>query len=93
MTQAAGIYLVAINAIAFLSFRADKQAAIGGRRRIPEATLLQLALVGGSIGAVCAQQLLRHKTRKQPFVTWLTVIVGLQAGVGAGLAWFALMGG
>lgn len=92
MSEGIVLYLTAINGITFLVFRSDKRAAIEGRRRVPEATLLQLALIGGSIGAVSAQQILRHKTRKQPFVTWLTVIVGLQIGVGAGLAWFALAG-
>jgi uncharacterized membrane protein YsdA (DUF1294 family) len=42
------------------------------RHRISEASLLFVALIGGSVGAIIAQQTLRHKTRKEPFrsVLW-----------------------
>jgi uncharacterized membrane protein YsdA (DUF1294 family) len=55
----------------------DKQAAIDGTWRISERTLLGIAFIGGSLGAVTAQQVLRHKTRKEPFRTLLMMIVGL----------------
>ena len=74
-------YLAAINLLAFFLFRQDKRAAIAGARRIPERTLLGLAAVGGSLGAVAAQQMLRHKTRKEPFRTLLYLIVVAQAGL------------
>jgi uncharacterized membrane protein YsdA (DUF1294 family) len=65
------IAAAAINLAAFTAMAVDKQAAIDDRRRIPERTLLQLALIGGAAGAVAAQQMLRHKTRKEPFRTLL----------------------
>lgn len=71
-------YLAAINLIAFTAMAADKQWAIDGKPRIPERTLLTLALAGGSPGAVAAQQWLRHKTKKQPFRTLLWAIVAVQ---------------
>lgn len=71
--------------IAAFRFRADKQRAIEGRRRIPESDLLGIALIGGSPGALIARQLFRHKTRKEPFSTQLMVIVAIQAGVIIGL--------
>ena len=74
-------YLAAINLLAFLMFRQDKHAAIAGERRIPERTLLGLAAVGGGLGAVAAQQMLRHKTRKEPFRSLLYLIVAAQAGL------------
>ena len=55
----------------------DKTAARNARRRTPESTLHLLSLVGGWPGALVAQALLRHKTRKPSFLIgyWLTVIV------------------
>jgi uncharacterized membrane protein YsdA (DUF1294 family) len=78
LTLALG-WLLAVNLAAFLAFWRDKDSARRGRRRVPERVLLTLALVGGSLGAVAGQHLLRHKTRKQPFGAWLRLIVFLQA--------------
>lgn len=75
------IAAAAVNLAAFTAMAADKQAAIDDRRRIPERTLLQLALIGGAPGAVAAQQMLRHKTRKEPFRTVLWGIAGVQVGL------------
>ena len=44
-------------------------------RRVSEKTLLTLAFVGGSLGAICAQRFLRHKTQKEPFRSILSAIV------------------
>ena len=44
-------YLVLINVITFIAYGIDKLKAKKGKWRIPEATLLLLAIVGGSIGA------------------------------------------
>jgi uncharacterized membrane protein YsdA (DUF1294 family) len=70
------IYLALINALTFGAFALDKAAAGSNRRRTPERTLLVLALIGGSLGALTAQQVLRHKTRKQPFRAILIGIAG-----------------
>lgn len=75
------LYLLAVNLAAFAAMGLDKSSAIRGVERIPERTLLTLAAVGGSLGAVAAQQVFRHKTRKQPFATWLLVIVAVQAAL------------
>ena len=71
--------ILAANALAFLAFGLDKKLAEAGSRRISESKLLLLALLGGSIGAVAAQQFFRHKTRKEPFRTQLYGIVLIQA--------------
>jgi uncharacterized membrane protein YsdA (DUF1294 family) len=83
---AALLYLLAINAAAYLAMAADKQRAMDDARRIPERTLLNMALIGGALGAVAAQQMLRHKTRKEPFHTRLWLIA---AAWGALLWWAA----
>jgi len=68
-----GLFL-ALNGLVFSIYFLDKQAARHHRRRISEKTLLTLAFVGGSLGAVCAQRLLRHKTQKEPFRSILRAI-------------------
>ena len=84
--------LAAINLATFAAFAWDKRAAVAARRRIPERTLLRLALLGGSPGAVAAQRLLRHKTRKQPFADRLRAIVLLHMAILLGAAALRLSG-
>ncbi len=82
-------YLIAINFVAFAAFGIDKMLAEANSRRISEAALLQLALIGGTRGAYAGRQLFRHKTRKQPFSRELHGIAGLQGFALAGLAgWY-----
>lgn len=66
------IYLVT-SALAFAAYGIDKAAAIRGAWRIPEAYLHLLGLAGGWPGALIAQRVLRHKSRKVSFqiVFWL----------------------
>jgi len=78
MFEVAALYLLAINVGAFAAFWMDKRAAENGRWRTPESTLLMLALFGGTSGAIAGQQILRHKTRKEPFRTLLWLIAGGQ---------------
>lgn len=86
----AALALALINIIAFAAFGIDKRFAEVGSRRIPEATLLQLSLFGGSLGAYAGRHVFRHKTRKEPFCSQLfhTVVVQVMV-VGGAVAWFA----
>ena len=70
-------YLLIINAIAFLFMLVDKRKAQKNAWRIPEATLLTLAILGGSFGAVLGMRIFRHKTRKPQFSLGLPVILVL----------------
>lgn len=88
MLVAAFTWILLVNLWTILRFWQDKRRAIAGARRIPEADLLGLALIGGSPGAFAARRLFRHKTRKQPFSTWLWLIALAQLGCGAGLLVF-----
>ncbi|MEP9361275.1 DUF1294 domain-containing protein [Sphingomonas sp. KR3-1] len=88
MLIAALAWIVFVNLWTVLRFRQDKRRAIAGARRVPEADLLWLALLGGSPGAFAARRLFRHKTRKQPFSTYLMLIAAIQAG--AAIGWFVI---
>ena len=76
MTAISGWALViaALQCAAFVLFAFDKAQARSGGRRVRERTLLIAALFGG-VGAWAACALLRHKTRKQPFLGWMSAAV------------------
>ncbi|MGQ3101873.1 MAG: DUF1294 domain-containing protein [Sphingopyxis solisilvae] len=78
MTQYIAYWLGAVNGIAFGLMVADKRRAEAAVRRIPESTLLLWAFLGGAFGTVLAARLVRHKTRKQPFATWMLIWLWLQ---------------
>lgn len=73
-------YLLA-SLICFGVYAFDKSAAIAERRRISEASLIAWGLLGGWPGAILAQEVFRHKTKKLMFrmAFWLSVITHLVA--------------
>jgi len=79
VTGAILIWIALVNLWTAFRFAQDKRAAVDGRRRVPERTLLQLATLGGTPAALAARHWLRHKTRKEPFSTRLKVIAAAQA--------------
>lgn len=72
------IYLELVNLAAFALYGIDKRRAKRGKWRIPEATLLLIAVIGGSVGALAGMYLFRHKTRKPKFSVGVPVILGMQ---------------
>ena len=72
------VYLLLINAIGFLLMLVDKYKAKRNLWRIPEATLMGVAAMGGSIGAIAGMNLFRHKTKHPKFYIGLPVILALQ---------------
>lgn len=68
---------VGVSLLTFVLYRHDKTRAGNGGWRIPENWLHAVELLGGWPGALLAQQLYRHKTRKLPFqvVFWVIVLV------------------
>lgn len=84
------IGLAAFNAVVWACYRIDKARAARRARRISERTLLGLALIGGSLGALAGMygHRRRHKTSKRWFVAALWGIVALQAAALAG--WLAV---
>ena len=75
------IYLGIINVITFLAFAIDKLHAIKGKRRIRIITLLGLAFVGASAGALLGMYTLRHKTKVDYFTVGVPLIMIMQAVV------------
>lgn len=61
------IYLYWINIITFVLYALDKDQALRGSRRIPNAILLALSFIGGSLGALCAMLMFRHKTNQNSY--------------------------
>lgn len=71
-------FLGVLNIITPALYVLDKLVAISeSRSRAPENTLLLLGVLGGWPSAICAQQLFRHKTSKQPFQTWFICSIAL----------------
>ena len=79
-------YLAAINLIAAAVTFFDKRAARRHRERVPEATLLFLAAVGGAAGEYLAMLLARHKTRKPKFAVGVPLMLLAQAAL---IVWLA----
>ena len=71
-------YLLAINVVAFAAYGIDKYKAKNDLWRIPEATLLTLAIIGGSIGALFGMRFFHHKTKKPKFFIGVPMILLIQ---------------
>lgn len=71
-------YLLAINFITFIVYGIDKYKAKKAKWRIPEATLLLMAAIGGSIGAWLGMKAWHHKTLHKKFKYGIPAILLLQ---------------
>ena len=71
-------YLLIINAAGLLLMLTDKWKARKNRRRIPEATLMTVAALGGSTGILLGMYLFRHKTLHHKFTLGIPLILALQ---------------
>jgi uncharacterized membrane protein YsdA (DUF1294 family) len=71
-------YLIAINIVTLMAYIIDKIKAKRHAWRIPEATLLGLAIIGGSIGALIGIFIIRHKSRHIKFKFGVPIILVLQ---------------
>ena len=70
--------LLALNLITFIIYGIDKFKAKKAKWRISEATLILLAVIGGSIGAWLGLQVWRHKTQHKKFYIGIPMILTLQ---------------
>lgn len=71
-------YLMFINIVTFFVYGIDKVKAKKNKRRISESTLLILAVVGGTIGALLAMNVWRHKTMHKKFKYGLPLMLLVQ---------------
>ena len=72
------VYLLLIIALGFLLMLWDKQKAKKNLWRIPEATLIGVAVMGGSLGCMWGMYAARHKTKHLKFSLGLPVIFAVQ---------------
>ena len=73
--------IIGVNVITFVVYGIDKLKAKKGKWRVPETTLLQLAIVGGSVGAWCGVKVWHHKTMHAKFKYGIPLIMAMQAGL------------
>ena len=78
MHQYSMYYLFAINIVSFFLYGIDKYKAKKNKWRISEATLLMIAVIGGSIGAWVGMRLWHHKTMHKKFKYGIPIIFILQ---------------
>lgn len=81
MTRLLLYYLLAVNLLTFATYGIDKYKARHARWRVREASLLLLAALGGSIGALLGMHLFRHKTQHKKFRYGVPLILLAQAAV------------
>ncbi len=84
------IYLAAINFVTFVLYGIDKYKAKKARWRIPEATLLWMAAIGGSIGAWTGMRVWHHKTLHKKFRFGVPAILILQIALASYLIYVSL---
>ena len=72
------LYLLLINAAAFILMLVDKIKAKKNLWRIKESTLMLWAAIGGSIGALAGMYTFRHKTLHRKFTIGIPAILILQ---------------
>ena len=80
------LYLFIMNAAGVISMLVDKRKAKKKLWRIPEATLLAIAALGGSVGSLIGMYTFRHKTKHIKFTLGVPAILMAQLV----LAWVLL---
>ena len=71
------LLLVAVNLVSFTLYGLDKLKAKKGLWRIRESTLLLIAALGGSVGALLGMEVFRHKTKHWQFKVLVPVFLVL----------------
>ncbi len=82
------VYLLGMNAAAYILMAVDKTNAIRKARRIPEAVLLLIAALGGSLGEWLGMAGLHHKTKHKKFLILVPVFLFVHIALGVWLLFF-----
>ena len=69
------LYLITVNALAFVLMLTDKLRARKKLWRIPESMLFTVAVLGGSAGAIAGMYCFRHKTKHFKFLLGLPALL------------------
>ena len=85
--QAAGLYLLLINAVGFLLMGLDKRRAKRGVWRISEKTLFLPPLLGGTVGAILGMRVFHHKTKHWYFRYGLPALLVVQLALAGWFYW------
>lgn len=94
MIKIALIYWVGMNVVTFLLYGLDKWKSKRAKWRIPEATLLWMAVLGGSVGALLGIRLWHHKTQHAKFRYGVPAILIAQVLVVVGvICWMTMTHG
>lgn len=72
------LYLLIINALGFALMLVDKYKARKNLWRIPESTLMLIAVLGGSVGSLLGMYTVRHKTKHRKFTVGIPLILAVQ---------------
>lgn len=78
LKNSALLLLISANLSTFIIYGIDKIQARSKNKRVPEIVLYTIALLGGSIGAIIAMKLFRHKTAKRSFQLVLSILLLVQ---------------
>lgn len=78
MLESISIIIVIINIVTFIIYGIDKYKAKKGKWRIPENSLIGLAIIGGSIGAYLGMRVWHHKTMHLKFKYGIPLIIVIQ---------------
>ncbi len=81
------LYLLLINAVGFVLMLIDKWKAKHNRWRIPEATLMTVAALGGSVGSLLGMYTVRHKTKHIKFTVGIPLILIAQTALAIYVIW------
>ncbi len=80
-------YLLAANLLTFVTYGIDKHKARHNRWRVREVSLLLLAALGGSIGALLAMRVFRHKTQHKKFRYGVPALLLVQLAIACVFIW------
>lgn len=78
ITRLVVYYLIGVNLLTFIAYGIDKYKARHKQWRITEASLLLLAILGGSPAALLAMRLFHHKTLHKKFCYGVPAILLIQ---------------